>query len=190
MMKATKTMQEHTSINDEELVPGRRRVLEMMAMATVALPILGLQACGGDGESVVESTARDGVEPALKSAVEQTETAASSMADSAKTVAEDVSESLQSTVREARADAQEAADDANTIATDAMVQLDENGAQAMGLGYRHDATEVENARYKPGQQCSNCVLFQGGSSAWGGCGLFIGKQVKATGWCSAYSVAA
>jgi hypothetical protein len=73
-----------------------------------------------------------------------------------------------------------------------MAKVDENSAQAQGLGYRHDATTIDSAtqpRYAAGQQCSNCALFQGGDAEWGGCPLFAGKQVKATGWCNAYAKA-
>ena len=189
MTKQSKSIQDQTPASAEVLVPGRRRVLEMMGMAAVALPVLGLQACGSDEGSAPAATAMDKVEPAMKDVAAKAEKAADTMADSTKTAMEDMSESVESAAEEVQAEVQEAASQAQTIATDAMAQLDENGPQAMGLGYKHDATAVENARYKSGQQCSNCVLFQGGSSEWGGCPLFTGKQVKATGWCSAYSAA-
>ena len=189
MIKSSKSSGDKTPASSESVVTGRRRVLEMMGMAAVALPVLGLQACGSDEGSAPVSTAMDKVEPAMKDVAATAEKAADSMADNAKAVAEDVSDSMEAVAEEVQADAQQAASKAQTIATDAMAQLDEKGPQAMGLGYKHDAATVENARYKSGQQCSNCVLFQGGSSEWGGCPLFTGKQVKASGWCSAYSAA-
>ena len=69
-------------------------------------------------------------------------------------------------------------------------KLDEKDAQARSLGYKHDATKVDKARfanYQAGQTCANCTLFQGKpADAWGGCPIFTGKQVAGKGWCSAY----
>ncbi len=69
-------------------------------------------------------------------------------------------------------------------------RLDEKDAQAQSLGYKHDATKVDKAKfakYLAGQNCANCVLYQGKpSDAWGGCPIFAGKQVAGKGWCSAY----
>jgi len=189
MTKQHESIQDQLPADAEVLVPGRRRVLEMMGMAAVALPVLGLSACGGDDGSASSSSAMDKVEPAMKEVAAKAEATADSMADSAKTAVEEASESMETAAEEVQAEVQQAASQAQTIATDAMAKLDESGPQAMGLGYKHDATMVENARYKSGQQCSNCVLFQGGDNEWGGCPLFTGKQVKATGWCSAYSAA-
>jgi hypothetical protein len=68
---------------------------------------------------------------------------------------------------------------------------DENDAAAKGLGYKHDATKVDAAKYPTyakGKVCSNCVLYQGKpGDAWGGCPLLAGKQVNANGWCTAYA---
>lgn len=180
-------------------LPGRRRVLEMLGMTAVALPVLGLQACGGDDSASAPAKAMEKAAPAMSDAKAKAEDMADAMSDKAGEMT-DKAEAMMDDASEAMSDgmdaaaekvdaAQEAASKGATIATDAMAQLDENGPQASGLGYRHDATTVENGRYKAGQQCSNCVLFQGGDQAWGGCPLFTGKQVKATGWCSAYSAA-
>lgn len=68
--------------------------------------------------------------------------------------------------------------------------LDENSPQAMALGYVHDATTVDKAKYAKyadGQACHNCNLYQGaGTEGVGGCPIFAGKQVKAAGWCNAW----
>lgn len=176
-------------ISADDLVTGRRRVLGMLGMTAVALPVLGLQACGSDEGTAPASSAMDKVEPAMQDVTSKAEDMADSMSDSAEAAMDEVSETVESATAEAEAKMQEVASESTTIATDAMAQLDENGPQAAGLGYLHDATAVENARYKAGQQCSNCVLYQGGDQAWGGCPLFTGKQVKATGWCTAYSAA-
>lgn len=70
-------------------------------------------------------------------------------------------------------------------------KLDEKDPQAAGLGYRHDTTKVDAAKFPKHtaqQQCSNCALFQGkAADAWGGCPIFAGKQVSGKGWCSAWA---
>ena len=79
------------------------------------------------------------------------------------------------------------------LATQASAQamLAESDSQALALGYKADATKVDKAKqpkYTSGQLCSNCALFQGApSAAAAGCPLFVGKQVAAKGWCSAYA---
>ena len=76
----------------------------------------------------------------------------------------------------------------NSIAQGARV--DEKDAQAQSLGYKHDATKVDKAKFpkiQAGQTCANCTLYQGKQAdAWGGCPIFPGKQVAGKGWCSAY----
>lgn len=70
-------------------------------------------------------------------------------------------------------------------------KLEEKDPQAAGLGYRHDTTKVDSAKFPmhtAQQQCANCALFQGkASDAWGGCPIFAGRQVSAKGWCSAWA---
>ena len=69
-------------------------------------------------------------------------------------------------------------------------RVDEKDAQAQSLGYKHDATKVDKAKfakYQAAQTCANCALYQGKpTDAWGGCPIFPGKQVAGKGWCSAY----
>ncbi len=69
-------------------------------------------------------------------------------------------------------------------------RLDEKDAQAQSLGYKHDATKVDKAKfpkYVAGQNCASCTFYQGKpTDAWGACPLFANKQVAAKGWCSAY----
>ena len=76
----------------------------------------------------------------------------------------------------------------NAVAQGARV--DEKDAQAQSLGYKHDATKVDKAKFskfQAGQACANWMLYQGKQAdAWGGCPIFAGKQVAAKGWCSAY----
>jgi hypothetical protein len=68
--------------------------------------------------------------------------------------------------------------------------VDEKDASAQSLGYKHDAINVDKAKfakYKAGEACANCQLYQGkAGEAWGPCPIFSGKQVSAKGWCSAY----
>jgi hypothetical protein len=176
-------------------LPGtsRRRMLEIMGTAAVALPVLGLSACGGEKESAkpaASSAPAAKIDAMAKEATQSMEAAAEKTSAAVDDAMQDASAAAEDMAQEVADEGKAAMDTIASDASGAMAKLDENGAQAMGLGYRHDATTVENARYKSGQQCSNCALYQGGDSAWGGCPLFTGKQVKATGWCSAYSPAA
>jgi len=69
-------------------------------------------------------------------------------------------------------------------------KLDENDPVAKGIGYKHDASKVDAAKYPTyakGKVCSNCALYQGkAGDAWGGCPLVGAKQVNANGWCTAW----
>ena len=73
----------------------------------------------------------------------------------------------------------------------AQPQLDEKDPTAQSLGYKHDATKADKAKFKQyaaGQTCANCQLFQGKpADAWAPCTIFPGKQVAGKGWCSAWS---
>ncbi len=72
--------------------------------------------------------------------------------------------------------------------------LDEKDPTAQSLGYKHDATKVDKvkfAKYRAGETCANCQLYQGkAGEAWGACPIFSGKEVSAKGWCSAYGTKA
>ena len=67
----------------------------------------------------------------------------------------------------------------------------ENDPQAIALGYKADANNVDKTtqpKYAAGQVCSNCALYQGAAgSAAGNCPLFAGKQVSGKAWCSAWA---
>jgi hypothetical protein len=75
-----------------------------------------------------------------------------------------------------------------------MAKLDENDPAAKGLGYKHDATQVDVSKYprRAGeagatQFCDNCNLYTGDVKAeWGGCRIFPNKLVKGKGWCNAW----
>lgn len=65
-----------------------------------------------------------------------------------------------------------------------LVATDDPTAKA--LKYVPDASKASDA--KPGSKCSNCKLYQGAAnSSQGGCLLFPGKAVKASGWCSSWT---
>lgn len=62
----------------------------------------------------------------------------------------------------------------------------EDDPTAKALKYVSDASKASGA--KPGSKCANCSNYQGtAGSAQGGCLLFPGKAVKATGWCSSWT---
>lgn len=71
-----------------------------------------------------------------------------------------------------------------------LPHLEESDPQAQGLGYVHDASQVDTAKfakYAEGQTCMNCQLYQGKEGEeWGACAIFPGKAVNANGWCSAW----
>ncbi|CAB3752906.1 high-potential iron-sulfur protein [Paraburkholderia humisilvae] len=67
----------------------------------------------------------------------------------------------------------------------------ETDPTAQALGYKADATKVDKAKfakYAAGEACGNCSFYQGKpTDAFAPCPMFAGKQVAATGWCSAYN---
>lgn len=73
-------------------------------------------------------------------------------------------------------------------------RVSEDDAMAKAMGYRHDATQVDVAKYprRSGeagsrQFCDNCQLYKAGSEeGWGGCAIFPAKEVNAKGWCNAW----
>ena len=72
-----------------------------------------------------------------------------------------------------------------------MPQISEDDPQAKSLGYVHDVSSIDStkqSRFKAGQACSNCALYQGkAGDDWAGCSIFPGKAVKGTGWCTVYA---
>jgi hypothetical protein len=73
---------------------------------------------------------------------------------------------------------------AHSAAALPLVTTDDPTAKA--LQYVSDASRASGA--KPGSKCANCSNYQGGAgSEQGGCVLFPGKAVKATGWCSSWA---
>lgn len=73
-------------------------------------------------------------------------------------------------------------------------KLDENSGDASNLGYRHDATEVDVAKFSKRagdagttQFCRGCQFFGGKEGdEWGSCIVFQGRLVNANGWCNSW----
>ena len=65
-----------------------------------------------------------------------------------------------------------------------LPHVSEDDAQAVALGYKHDASASEGAG--KGQICSGCQLWTGGDAEWGPCAIFPGKAVSAEGWCKSW----
>jgi hypothetical protein len=72
----------------------------------------------------------------------------------------------------------------------AQAKVEETDETAVGLGYKHDTTKVDNKKYpqhKADQKCNNCGFWQGSATdAWAGCAMFGRKQIAANGWCVAW----
>lgn len=70
-----------------------------------------------------------------------------------------------------------------------MPQLAEDDPMAVGLKYKHDASQaprVDKAGTPAAEQiCGNCQLSQG-EGEWLSCSIFPGKAVNAKGWCTAW----
>ena len=77
-------------------------------------------------------------------------------------------------------------------ADDSRVQ--ESDADAQAQNYVADAKRVDRKKfpsYAPGQTCGNCSQFDGSAKQpFGGCALFLGREVAAAGWCQAWEKAA
>ena len=77
------------------------------------------------------------------------------------------------------------------VLADSIPEVDAADPQAVALGYVADATQTDTAkfkRYEAGQSCANCALYQGNAdSETGPCPLFVGKSVRAAGWCNAWA---
>jgi hypothetical protein len=69
-------------------------------------------------------------------------------------------------------------------------RLEESNPAAVALGYKHDATKVDKAKYPAyvaGRNCANCQLFAAkGNDAWAPCAAVGNKLVNAKGWCVAW----
>ncbi len=72
-------------------------------------------------------------------------------------------------------------------------RVDEVDEQAVALGYRHDTTKVDSAKYPKhdkAQRCANCSFWQGqAADEWAGCAMFGRKQIANAGWCQVWAKA-
>lgn len=144
-------------------IEDRRRFLKIVGSSAVLVPVLGIAGCSGGNDAAPEKAAAPAPAPAKP----------------------DVPPA-----KAAQTEAKSAAA-AETPPKPAMPKLSEDDPQAKTLSYVHEAASVDSAsqpRYKSGQVCANCALFQAkGDDEWGGCSIFPGKLVKASGWCSVYA---
>jgi len=69
-------------------------------------------------------------------------------------------------------------------------KLEESDPIAQALGYKHDATKVDKAKFPTwaaDRKCNNCQLYAGkATDAWAACAAVGNKQVAGAGWCSAW----
>jgi hypothetical protein len=72
-----------------------------------------------------------------------------------------------------------------------LPKLDEADPVAVQFGYKHDATQVDPAKYprkSEGQRCANCQLYTGRpGEEWGGCSVLPDNSVNAAGWCNVWT---
>ena len=70
-------------------------------------------------------------------------------------------------------------------------KLDVNDPAALALGYVANAAAVDVKKYPayvPGSNCDNCLQLQGTpGNGYRPCGLFPGKLVSVSGWCSGWT---
>lgn len=199
---------------------GRRQFVKLAAGTAVVLPLSGLVACsGGDDKPVAkkaEEAANATAEAAKKAtdaAVDATESemdstaelaadakdAAGEMAtdakDAATEMAGDAKDAATGMVDDAKDAASSMADNAAGAAQEAaggLPRVKEDDAVAQALGYRHDASKLDQSKYAgrgtpANEQCKNCALYIAGKDGWGACSIFAGKAVNANGWCASYN---
>lgn len=171
-------------MKQDQPITERRRFLTLMGGGAVMLPFAGLAACSSE-------------EPAAPTIAARSEDASATRPDpatsSAETTTEMESADVEQSTQQAAAEGEQMAqnDAGGSGASGGLPQLSEDDTQAKSLNYKHIASDVDpskNPRYKEGQLCSNCQVYQGKEGDdWGPCAIFAGKAVKATGWCTAYA---
>jgi len=72
--------------------------------------------------------------------------------------------------------------------------VEEASETAVALGYKHDTTKVDSAKFpkhQASQHCANCQFWQARpTDAWSNCAMFGRKaQVARNGWCNAWAKA-
>ena len=78
--------------------------------------------------------------------------------------------------------------DGHLIASETLQPLDRSNQAAKTLAYVDDAADADPERHQAGSRCDNCRHFQPDKAAagTGGCALFPGFSVVATGWCAGW----
>jgi hypothetical protein len=70
-------------------------------------------------------------------------------------------------------------------------RLDVKDPAAIAVGYVENAGQVDAKKYPAyakGSNCENCLQLQGSAGAnYRPCGLFPGKLVSVSGWCTAWA---
>lgn len=166
-------------MSDDQNMLQRRRFLSMVGGGAVVLPFAGIVACSSEEENA----------PTIAASAEDT---AAKRPDPAEPDADAMQSTAAETTDEVSADTDRMAqnDTGGSTGSGSLPKLSEDNAQAKSLQYKHIASDVDHSRYKEGQKCSNCQLWQGSDTdEWAGCGIFAGKAVKASGWCTAYAAA-
>ncbi len=79
----------------------------------------------------------------------------------------------------------------STAVQAALKKVEETEPKATAIGYRHDSTKVDRARYpkhEAAQKCQNCLAWAPDKPAdeWGECDLMSDRLVNRNGWCSSY----
>ena len=75
----------------------------------------------------------------------------------------------------------------------AAEKVTEDDPTALALGYLHDASKVDTAKWSKRagsegakQFCHNCSLYVDQGDGWGGCSIFQNRLVAGEGWCNAW----
>lgn len=152
----------------------RRKFLKLVSSGALAVPVMGLTACGGgDSGSSAPAAARPEPTPPPAPAAEP-QMAAPEPAPEPAPAAEPVAEAAPT----------------ETPAAEDMPILSPSDPQASALGYTDDASTVDAAKYPQyaeGRACANCALYTAEGEPLGPCSIFPGKRVNANGWCSVYA---
>ena len=137
----------------------RRRFLKIAGGGAVMVPFIGLAGCSGGNDAAPPAAKPPASTAPAKKAMDAAAPAAAPAPAQAKSAA--------------------------------MPKLSVDDPQAKSLAYVEDTTTIDTARqprFKAGQACSNCALYQKKDDPdWGGCSIFPGKLVAAAGWCSVYA---
>lgn len=79
----------------------------------------------------------------------------------------------------------------------APAMVDPGSSEAKALSYQPTHAAIKDKKLKVAkdgvdwkkQSCANCALFQGkAGDKNGGCAVFVGKNVAASGWCTSWSL--